>query len=478
MTTENDTVTIRLVASGNQSDQREGRSNPPAHQDKAPEGGQSWVAQGNARDKAPHELATPQTPQHPGFLSALYNTLSGVLPCFTCGVFLRHTIHPRDRQPEPPLVATPHSDQELKPMSPPPLPPLPVNCFETTDPPAHVDVSWGPLAGHRLRKKFDLPWGGPKTRVTVTCPEQLSNETFPVAVMFNGFLCKAKWYRGLVDRVVSWGFAVVQYDVEGLIDSAEMAILDPLLQLLSAQVRGGALPAGLDLHQLAVLGHNRGGMLAALHLAKDDLIKAAVLIDPVDMSGESGRWKEVVEELQRALPEGLVRWPDRLTSAAARLPQAVNVTSLQGLQCALQPPAIELPGKPRPRKLVGIVGAAAGTRIPATDQYYKFWSLMPPGSRLLVLPQAGPMQFLDLGAWVPSHLNKILGESDSKDAIEAAAVFTAACLNEFLLGEDSTSPFGWRLGHYQYVVSVKRVEGPSPCIITAAADVVPESSAP
>ncbi|GIL46710.1 hypothetical protein Vafri_3628 [Volvox africanus] len=240
-------------------------------------------------------------------------------------------------------------------MSPPPPAPLPVSCLEAAAPPAHVDVSWGPLADHRLRKKFDLPWNGPRTRVTVTCPEQLSNETFPVAIMFNGFLCKAKWYRGLVDRVVSWGFAVVQYDVEDLIDSAEMAVLDPLLQLLSAQVREGALPAGLDLHRLAVVGHNRGGMLAALHLAKDDLIKAAVLIDPVDMSGESEMWKEVVEKLQRALPEpcpeDMARWRDRLTSAAARLPQALSGTSLQGLQCALQPPATELPGKARPRKL-------------------------------------------------------------------------------------------------------------------------------
>ncbi|GIL70905.1 hypothetical protein Vretimale_3967 [Volvox reticuliferus] len=473
MTTVNNTATVRLVASGNYSDQHEGRSDPPARRDKALEGGRSG-------DKALQELPTPQTPRHTGFLSALYDTFSGVLPCLTCGELLWHTRHPRDRQLEPPLVATLHSDQELKPMSPPPLPPSPASRLEATVPRTHVDVSWGPLADHRVRKEFDLPWDGPKTRVTVTCPEQLSNETFPVVVMFPGFMCMAKWYRGLVDRVVSWGFAVVQYDVEDLINSAEMAILDPLLQLLSVQVREGALPAGLDLHRLAVVGHSRGGLLAALHLAKDDLITAAVLIDPVDMSGEAGSWREVVEELQRALPEPcpgeMARWPDLLTSVAARLPQVVSGTSLQGLQCALQPPAAELPDKARARKLIGIVGAAGGTRMSPLGNYHNFWSLMPSGSRLLVLPQAGPMQFLDLDAWVPSHLSEILGKGESKDAAEAAAVFTAACLNEAFLGEGSSSPFGWRLGHYEYVVNVKRAEGPLTCV-TAAADVASESDA-
>ncbi|EFJ45486.1 hypothetical protein VOLCADRAFT_94199 [Volvox carteri f. nagariensis] len=511
--------------------------------------------------------------------------MSGVLQCGPRGswgswwsgalMMWRSTTSPYSQSMEIPLTVGPLSHQQQQPAEgaegevAAPLQP-------------HVDVSWGPLAGHRVRKQLPLTqWTGPPTRVTVTCPEQLGNESFPVVIMFGGFMCKAKWYQGLVDRVVSWGYAVVQYDIEGLVDSAESAILDPLLQLISVRVREGDLPAALDLHRLAVLGHGRGGKLAAMHLAKDDLISTAVLLDPVDLCGddgggggleeEAGRWLEVVGELRQALndmpppptttsttpstsaaaaaaaaggrapvPPGrvsrppqppqpthdapgwcgagaggggrdgekVVRWRARLEGVAATLARYGSRSGsrpgsgsdagtgpggkvgpggggVRVMACATVAEDASSPrepsdpaggsrvggevkqeeaegGKTRPRKALGIVGAAVGTLIPPGDKYGKFWSDAAPGSRLLVLPQSGHLQFVDLdpvrGRLMPQLMNRVLGGGDSQDTVEVAAVFTAACLHEaFHEGPPgAANPFTWRVGHYQYMVTVKR----------------------
>ncbi|GIL91219.1 hypothetical protein Vretimale_18879 [Volvox reticuliferus] len=125
--------------------------------------------------------------------------------------------------------------------------------------------------------------------VNVTYPRGESGP-FPLIAMFNGMECQASWYTDIINHVASWGYVIVQYTTDfgfplnpfGGGEREEVQYLAPLLRWLEKEPK---LAGKIDFANKAVMGHSRGGKLAALHYAnRTNNFKTAVLIDPVDCS--------------------------------------------------------------------------------------------------------------------------------------------------------------------------------------------------
>lgn len=237
---------------------------------------------------------------------------------------------------------------------------------------------------------------------------------YPVVWFFSGFASRAGWYSYLADRVASYGYSVVQYDVQALIttDAQDLGFLGPIRKLLEGGSKepGGPLAGALDFSQQATAGHSRGGKLAALHLAKSPaIIKTSVLIDPVDNTMFS--------------PES-----DSYPSAAKAL-AALN-----------------------PRKTAAVIGVGVPSACNPTEANYQtFYSQLAPGSWLEVLPGATHMDFVvPLGGLLPMPPVCGTGNGTAAAARDDAAAFTVAWLQQAFRGESAAA----------YKDSVKR-EGPS-----------------
>ncbi|GLI64555.1 hypothetical protein VaNZ11_007875, partial [Volvox africanus] len=108
--------------------------------------------------------------------------------------------------------------------------------------------------------------------------------------------CDPSWYSETVEHIASWGYVVLQYildwDVAKQIGEAgEMPYLAPLLEWLGNLTLDGTR-VHADFSRKAVMGHSRGGKLAALHYASNSTaggITTAILLDPVDcmLSGKA-----------------------------------------------------------------------------------------------------------------------------------------------------------------------------------------------
>ncbi|KXZ46785.1 hypothetical protein GPECTOR_40g519 [Gonium pectorale] len=228
--------------------------------------------------------------------------------------------------------------------------------------------------------------------VNVTYPSN-GPAPFPVLFMFNGFQARASWYGGIVRHVASWGYVVVQYTHTGLlpivVDRVELGYLSPLLAWVGARGRADGSPLrGLpDTARLVVMGHSRGGKLAALHFAGRRDISAAVLLDPIDNTSMA--------------PEG----PDY--PSAAKALAAANRTA-------------------------AIVGSGVnGSCNPAGANYPKFFTAMAPGSWQMVVKQAGHMQYCRTGnPLLDWGFDKLCGKGriSAQEVITDAAAFAVAWL--------------------------------------------------
>lgn len=110
---------------------------------------------------------------------------------------------------------------------------------------------------------------------------------YPIVYMFNGFSARAGFYAYLANRLASYGYAIVQHNVQGLItsDVQELTYQGYVQAFIRGKSKPGASPlAGTaDFSRQALVGHSRGGKLAALALAESpDDYSAVVMLDPVD----------------------------------------------------------------------------------------------------------------------------------------------------------------------------------------------------
>ncbi|KAG2491471.1 hypothetical protein HYH03_010256 [Edaphochlamys debaryana] len=235
---------------------------------------------------------------------------------------------------------------------------------------------------------------------------------FPVIFFFNGFQAKASWYSAIVAHIVSWNYTVVQYTVPGLSivpDKIELGYLQPLTSWVVAQAAAAGSPLGgkMDLTKKAVMGHSRGGRLASLHLAARSDISACVLVDPVD--GSSSSWTPSTD-----YPSGTA---------------ALNGTG----------------------RTVGIIAAGrTGSCNPAGQNYPKWWGVVSPGSWLMVVRDAGHMQFARTGnPFMDWTLDTLCGRGSSISAQTVmrytGALATAWLSQTFRAAQSATAVANFRM---------------------------------
>jgi hypothetical protein len=245
----------------------------------------------------------------------------------------------------------------------------------------------------------------------------------PIVAFLGGFQSRASFYRPLARRLASHGFAVLQYTsplLQIVPDAHELPFLGAACGWLRGalnqqqQEPAGAatapVPLPLDWERAAVMGHSRGGKLAALHFARGfgvgaggaeaaagaaqtPRFRACFLVDPVDntpFTPESALYPSAV----RAIRDLGARFaPGSVPHPPPPPPLVPPPTSTTPVACAAAPPAPPPPPQPK----VGIIAAGIiGPSNPAGSNWRLFARAADealPGSRTLVLPDAGHTSF-------------------------------------------------------------------------------------
>lgn len=204
------------------------------------------------------------------------------------------------------------------------------------------------------------------TRISVTYPRSLSTEEptpqaglgppFPLAIISSGFLLGCSIYQSYSNMLASHGWTVVRYDrqetlvdylddetcVDGIIDLIDWAESDALIKRLA------------DTRTVYLVGHSRGGKLAALASSRDRRIKGLFLIDPVD-------FHPIYQPISPGFPSSLI---------------------------ALQESKFPVP--------LAVVGSGrAGDCAPESSNFSRFFEASQGKSLSLEIEQAGHFSFLD-----------------------------------------------------------------------------------
>lgn len=202
--------------------------------------------------------------------------------------------------------------------------------------------------------------------VFLKSPASDEEETlYPVVIWFNGFQTPYSQYTELLDEVVSNGFITVSYTVPLLMSaSSELSTrVDPLLRWITDGSVDAVLPQNVRANSSSVFtaGHSRGGKIASLAFTTNpDIVKATVLIDPVDSSMYS--------------------------PITASNPSAVEALRASG-------------------QTASIIGAGVvGPCNPPEGNYRKFYDAVAAGSWKMVIEEAGHAQFVPGGSLMQDSL--------------------------------------------------------------------------
>ena len=161
------------------------------------------------------------------------------------------------------------------------------------------ELPFQPLCGSGASKTYQGVFKPPKThtvRAWVSLPADAcagSNE-LPVIVMHHGFMMPTKSYRLYAELIAGYGgFAVVNYDAGNFVPDSDLAYewLNPLVDWVKERQDDGSLDGfipenmSVNVTRVGVVGHSRGGNIAALQLnstrTETERVVSGYLIDPV-----------------------------------------------------------------------------------------------------------------------------------------------------------------------------------------------------
>ena len=156
-----------------------------------------------------------------------------------------------------------------------------------------------PLCGSGAAITYQGDFKPPKThsvRAWVSLPAEACAGIgdLPVILMHHGFMMPTRSYRKYAELIAGYGgFAVVRYDAGNFVPDSDLAYewLNPLVNWVKDREDDGSLveyipgKMSVNVSRIGVVGHSRGGNIAALQLNSTRLetekVVAGFLIDPV-----------------------------------------------------------------------------------------------------------------------------------------------------------------------------------------------------
>eukprot|EP01024_Parvocaulis_polyphysoides_P035349 TRINITY_DN31315_c0_g1_i1.p1 TRINITY_DN31315_c0_g1~~TRINITY_DN31315_c0_g1_i1.p1 ORF type:complete len:287 (-),score=37.15 TRINITY_DN31315_c0_g1_i1:379-1239(-) len=242
-----------------------------------------------------------------------------------------------------------------------------------------------------VQQQFDFQVLGYDLTLYLTLPSSTPPSTTKFVLFLNGFECRAAWYQPYVEALVKEGYAVIQFDqseFDMIDDVTELSFFDSIRNWLLVDYQP-SVGLQLNLEDFALVGHSRGGKLAALMYVKfAEYVSTVYLIDPVDNT--------------------------QYTKGSEGYPSAV--AALKGLN-----------------KPMGITGAGiSGECNPVSANYLKFWEVADQQtSSLHVVHNSGHMQFCQLPFYLQPVFDELCGygQNTDKETIESVLEVMIPWLN-------------------------------------------------
>eukprot|EP00210_Caulerpa_lentillifera_P008185 g7815.t3 len=221
----------------------------------------------------------------------------------------------------------------------------------------------------------------------------------PVVFFLSGFKLRASYYKDYAEKLASYGYLVVQYDVpitRTITDKKEIALFPTTLIWLFENFENSEFHGQFDFSKIGIVGHSRGGKLACLIANENPVVKALYLIDPVN-----GDPKFAPESID--------------------YPSAVKALTGKGWK-------------------LGITGSeVSGSCNPTGYDFNEFWNISENESWLFTVNEAGHSQFFSAPFLVQTALDLLCtkGRTTCKEVIE----LTYPCMLAWLQQELPTRSF-------------------------------------
>lgn len=109
-----------------------------------------------------------------------------------------------------------------------------------------------------------------------------SGSACPVVIFTPGFLLNSSLYRSYAQRLASWGYTVLLWDLSDVLDDTlTVAYMKQVIDMCGSDPR---LRQYCNCSKLLLMGHSRGAKLSCLIADQEPRVQGLCLIDPVDNS--------------------------------------------------------------------------------------------------------------------------------------------------------------------------------------------------